>query len=272
MGHYTTVDGTRTYYEECGEGIPLFCIHTAGACSIEYYQFLPLMAAHGFRAIAIDLPGHGKSYPVDWQPFRNMHEYAEFVWRASETICDDAPVILGTSIGGNMTVDLACHHSKDIRAALALEGAAYTPTFPNVNIYEQPHACPGWQDIMERAAEQSMYRPIPEGKRIETRWMHRYAPQQVATADLQCWVNHDVRDKLGDVRCPLMVFKGEADYYLPEEFLDSTVAGVPEGLAEKIIGDKMGHYPMFEQPEALANICLDFLSRKGVLTESTVSS
>jgi pimeloyl-ACP methyl ester carboxylesterase len=124
---------------------------------------------------------------------------------------------------------------------------------------------------MERAAEQSMYRPIPEGKRIETRWMHRYAPQEIATGDLQCWVNHDVRDKLGNVKCPLMVFKGEADYYLPEELLDDTVAGVPNDLAEKIVGQKMGHYPMFEQPEALANICLDFLARKGALKESVVN-
>lgn len=268
-GHYAIVDGTRIYYEECGEGTPLVCIHTAGACSIEYYQFLPEMAKRGFRAIAIDLPGHGKSYPVGWEPFRRMHDYAEFVWRIIETICgDEKPIIAGTSIGGDMTVDLACYHSDDILAALALEGAAHTPTFPDIRLYEDPHAAPGWRDMMERAAISSLYYPISEEKITETRWMHRYAPQEVAVGDLECWATHDVRDKLADVSCPIMIFKGEADFYLPEELLDATVAGIPEGLAEKVIGPKMGHYPMFEQPEALAEICCDFLARNNVVVPS----
>jgi pimeloyl-ACP methyl ester carboxylesterase len=265
IGRYVLVDGTRIYYDECGEGTPLFCIHTAGACSLEYYQFLPIMAEEGFRAIAVDLPGHGKSYPVNWEPFRVMHDYAEFVWKVIEAVCEDHPVVAGCSIGGDMVTDLACHHSARMRAALALEGAAYTPTFPNVNIYEHPHACPGWRDLMERAAVNSMYRPVSDEKVTETRWMHRYAPQEIATGDLQCWVNHDVRDKLGDITCPILIFKGEADYYLPEELLDDTVSGIKTGLAEKVIGPEMGHYPMFEQPQQLASICLDFLKRKEVL-------
>ena len=259
IGRYADVDGTRIYYEECGEGVPLFCIHTAGACSIEYYEFLPIMADAGFRAIAVDLPGHGKSYPVDWEPFREMHDYAEFVWRIVEEVCDEKPVVAGCSIGGNMATDVACHHSEEMRAALALEGAAYTPTFPNVNIYEHPHACPGWRDIMERAAEQSMYRPVSEEKIVETRWMHRYAPQEIATGDLECWGNHDVRDLLENVSCPFLNFEGEADFYVPEERMEETVSGIEEGLAEMVVGEGMGHYPMFEDPQGLADVCLEFL-------------
>jgi pimeloyl-ACP methyl ester carboxylesterase len=86
------VDGTRIYYEECGDGMPLFCVHTAGACSIEYYQFRPIMADQGFWAIAVDLPGHGKSYPVSWEPFRVMHDYAEFVWKIIEAVCVRSPL------------------------------------------------------------------------------------------------------------------------------------------------------------------------------------
>ncbi|MBP6031001.1 MAG: alpha/beta hydrolase [Sphingobium sp.] len=273
IGRYVTVDGTRTYYEECGEGIPLFCIHTAGACSIEYYHFLPEMARRGFRAIAIDLPGHGKSYPVGWEPIRRMHTYAEFVWNAVKAICgDEKPVILGTSIGGNMTVDLACHHSPDMLAALALEGAGYTPTFPDLRIYEHPHAAPGWRDMMERAAISSLYYPVSEEKVIETRWMHRYAAQEIAVADLECWANHDVRDRLKDIVCPTMIFKGVADYYLPEHLLEATVAGIADGLSELVIADRMGHYPMFEQPEELAEICCAFLQRHGVQIPTVASA
>ncbi|WP_299269611.1 alpha/beta fold hydrolase [Halorientalis sp.] len=263
-GHYVDVDGTRIYYEETGQGPPFFCIHTAGACSIEYYELLPLIADAGYRAIAVDLPGHGKSYPVDWGPFRQMREYSAFTWDIIQEVCEQEPIVMGCSIGGNMVTDMACHYSDDIEAALALEGAAHTPTFPDVNTYEHPHACPGWRDIMERAAEQSMYRPVSEEKVTETRWMHRYAPQEVATGDLECWVNHDVRDKLSDISCPFMLFKGEADYYVPDDVMESTIADVPDEHGEFIVGDEMGHYPMFEDPESLADISLDFLARNGV--------
>ena len=55
---------------------------------------------------------------------------------------------------------------------------------------------------------------------------------------------------------------GEADIFLAEELLDMTIAGIQPGLAEKVIGEKMGHYPMFEQPEALTEIVIDFLRQK----------
>lgn len=263
-GHYVEVDGTRIYYEEMGEGDPFFLIHTAGANSMEYHELMPLIADAGYRAIAVDLPGHGKSYPVDWGPFRQMREYSAFTWDVIQAVCDEDPIVMGCSIGGNMVTDMACHYSDDMVAALALEGAAYTPTFPDVHEYEHSHACPGWRDIMERAAEQSMHRPVSEAEVEEIRWQHRYAPQEIATGDLESWVNHDVRDKLGDISCPFMLFKGESDFYVPDEIMESTIAEVPDEHGEFIVGDEMGHYPMFEDPQALAEISLDFLERQGV--------
>ncbi len=264
-GHYTVVDSTRIYYEECGSGVPFFCIHTAGACSLEFHDFMPLMVQKGFRAIAIDLPGHGKSYPVNWQPFQVMHEYAEFVWKLIGIISGgEKPVVSGCSIGGNMVTDLACYHSEEMLAALAFEGAAITP-FYQLNAYEEPHACPGWHSIMEQAAIASSYKPLSEEKAAELRWMHRFSSQEVAVSDMLCWANHNVLDKVKNIRCPYLVVMGEADIFLSEELLDMTIAEIPDGLAEKRVGKKFGHYPMFEQPEALAQIVIDFLERKKVV-------
>jgi len=64
-GHYVKVNGTRTFYDEIGDGYPIVCVHTAGACSLEYTYLLPLLAERGFHAYALDLPGHSRSYPVN---------------------------------------------------------------------------------------------------------------------------------------------------------------------------------------------------------------
>ena len=63
-GRYTEVLNTRAYYDICGEGIPLICIHMGWACSLQWYKFMPIMADAGFKVIAPDLPGHAKSMPL----------------------------------------------------------------------------------------------------------------------------------------------------------------------------------------------------------------
>ena len=54
----------RVYWEEAGAGIPLVCLHTAGA---DGQQFRHLMAdtkiTDRYRVIAFDMPWHGKSLP-----------------------------------------------------------------------------------------------------------------------------------------------------------------------------------------------------------------
>lgn len=268
-GHYADVDGTRAYYEEVGEGPTIVLCHTADACSLQHMYFLPELANRGLRAVAIDLPGHGKSYPKNWQPIRKMHEYAEFVWKLAKAACpNEKPIIGGASVGGSMTLDITCHHSDDMLAAIALECTAHVDDPKQwcnfVGDLEDPAWCPGWRAIYERAGSSSLYN-ITGDKLTEWRWQHRYRAQEAGSADLQCWVDHDVRGKLGNVSCPLMVFKGEADYWVPEETLDYIVSEVPNGLAEKVVGPKMGHYPHFESPSELADIAVGFLKRRGVL-------
>ena len=68
VGRYVniTVDGRayRIFYEEAGSGIPLFCLHTAGADSRQFRHMLndPDLTAK-YHVVAFDLPWHGRSTP-----------------------------------------------------------------------------------------------------------------------------------------------------------------------------------------------------------------
>ena len=77
VGRYLRLDiegvAHRLYFEEAGPpsgaGIPLVCLHTAGA---DNRQFRHLLAdpeiTRRFRVMAFDMPWHGKSTPPDgWQ-------------------------------------------------------------------------------------------------------------------------------------------------------------------------------------------------------------
>ena len=54
----------RIYFEEAGSGIPLICLHTAGADGRQYRAILNDEAiTKDFRVVVFDLPWHGKSSP-----------------------------------------------------------------------------------------------------------------------------------------------------------------------------------------------------------------
>ncbi|MCX5908562.1 MAG: alpha/beta fold hydrolase, partial [Deltaproteobacteria bacterium] len=176
VGRYLRMTGTRIFFDEIGSGIPMVCIHTAGANSLEYRELLPLLAGKGFWALAPDLPGHGRSYLVNDEPFRDMHPYAEFVWSFVQEVCEKKPVITGCSVGGSMTLDLVAHHSEEIRAAIAMEGAARTPVYPDTSIAEQPAWFPGWQAGVEiMGAPSSLNRNASATLIREIRYVHRNA-------------------------------------------------------------------------------------------------
>ena len=68
VGRYLHLDYAgrhyRVYFESAGEGIPLVCLHTAGADTRQYRGLLNAAAVTDrFRVIAFDLPWHGKSSP-----------------------------------------------------------------------------------------------------------------------------------------------------------------------------------------------------------------
>jgi pimeloyl-ACP methyl ester carboxylesterase len=264
-GHYVKVGTTRTFFDEIGDGYPLVCIHTAGSCSLEYTYILPLLAERGFHAYALDLPGHCRSNPVSNQPHTTIHQHAEFVHAFAETLQLKRPVIMGCSIGGDITLDYAAHHWREMAAGIPMEGMARSPTFPNPSALAHPSWGPGWQDQMERAATESLNRNCPAAKIEELRWMHRYA-QLSAIGDLEGWAAHDVRHLLGEVGCPMLIIRGEDDFWVPRPLIDETGRLLKD--AEVVHLENIGHYPMFEDPPFIAGMIADFCRRHSILRGS----
>lgn len=260
-GRYIKVNGTRTFYDEIGDGYPIVFVHTAGASSLEYAYILPLMAERGFHAYALDLPGHSRSYPVKWKQHRSIHEHAEFVHAFVNTLGLAKPVIAGCSIGGDITLDYAAHHWREMAVGIPMEGLARSQTFPSPSALVHPAWAPGWQDQMERAAVESLGRNCSKEKISELRWQHRNA-QVSAVGDLEGWSSHNVIEKLPGVNCPMLVIKGEDDFWVPKPLVEETVRVLPRGEARYL--NNIGHYPMFEDPELLAGIIADFCGKYSI--------
>ena len=124
----------RIFFEEAGEGIPLVCLHTAGTDSREWrHQLCDAAINKNFRVIAFDLPRHGRSIPpYDW--YKEDEEYAltaKFYAGILMSFCRelglDRPVIMGSSMGGNICLHLAEKYESELKALIAIEACEYSP-------------------------------------------------------------------------------------------------------------------------------------------------
>ena len=134
VGRYLRLDFNgrphRLYFEEAGQGIPLLCLHTAGADGRQYRDVLndPAITAR-FRVIAFDLPWHGKSSPpagFETEAYQLTTElYVDTVMAVSRALGLERPVVMGCSIGGRAVLHLALRHGAHFRAAIGLQSATH---------------------------------------------------------------------------------------------------------------------------------------------------
>jgi pimeloyl-ACP methyl ester carboxylesterase len=269
VGRYAEVRDTLVYYESCGDGVPMICIHSAGTSSRLYRHTLPTLAPDGLQLVAPDLPGHGKSMPIDWTPIDDLHDFAEWVLELAGVLGLERPVVMGCSIGGNIAIDLAVNRSDDIRAAIAFEGAAYTPTFPGSGTLQEPHTV-SWESVADAVAP-TVIRPDATPDQLkEIAWLHTAGSQRSFANDLVGWDKQDLRDRLGEVRAPTMIGLGLGDWFLPEDLVAPTVEGI-EG-ATYVRWENLGHWPMWEDPDTVNEAILDFLRSHDVLPESRAAA
>jgi len=246
----------RVFYEEAGEGIPLVCLHTAGTDSREWrHQLCDRDINENFRVIAFDMPWHGKSIPpvgFEKEEYRLTSKfYSEFVVAFCDALGLDRPVIMGSSMGGNICLHLALNFEEKFRALIAVEACDHSPGW-HISWLAHPHvhggeACAGV--VSGLMAPQS-----PEAERWETLWHYMQGGPGVFRGDLHFYKEEgDVRDRLSriDTRvCPVWLLTGEYDYSCTPEATMEAAAAVPGSKAD--VMPRLGHFPMSEHYEQFA--------------------
>lgn len=257
---HVEVDGTdhRIYYEENGpeDGIPLLCQHTAGCNNQEWRHLLAdEEITNEFRAIAYDLPFHGKSVPPTteswWEEDYTLtaETFAETIVGIADALELENPIYMGSSMGGNVTLELADWYPKRFRALIGLECSAYSPGF-YIDWLDHPHI--NTTEVNAYSCWGLMAPQSPEQARRETMYLYEQGATGVFKGDLYYYSeDHDYRGKLDQVNtedCPLYIVNGEYDYLTTPEDGRETAKGIGEG-ATAVETAKIGHFPMSEHPE-----------------------
>jgi len=128
MSTITTTDGTQIYYKDWGAGQPVVFSHGWPLSSDAWDGQLLFLAQHGYRAIAHDRRGHGRSSQTS--SHNDMNGYADDLAALLDALDLRDVVLVGHSTGGGEVARYIGRHGSK-RVAKAVLMAAVPPIMLN---------------------------------------------------------------------------------------------------------------------------------------------
>ena len=257
-GGYAAIDiegrRHRIYFEQAGAGRDLLFLHTAGS---DTRQFRSLMndpaLLRDWRMSAFDLPWHGKSLPPEggvpgeWR--LNTDRYVACIDAAIRGLGLERPVLMGSSMGGQICLEMAYRFPDTLGGVVACEACdritGREVPFAKHALYNQALAVPEWiYGLMSPST--------PRSRAIEIWWEYSQGGYGIFHGDIDFYAHDwDARERVAQIdtrRCPVIMLTGEYDFSCTPEMSRRTAAKIPGAEFQMMQG--LGHFPMTENPEA----------------------
>ncbi len=272
--------GHHIQYVDVGSGPVLILVHGFGAAIGHWRKNIPVLAAAGYRVLALDLLGFGHSEkpPLDYSLDLWQALLADF-W--AEKVQQPA-VFIGNSIGALLSLMMAADYPHMTQAAVLLNCAGGLNHRPEelplplrliMGTFTRVVSSP-WlgQFMFDRIRQKHRIRATlkqvygnPEAVTDELVEM-LYAPacdpgaQQVFASILTAPAGPHPRDLLPRVSCPLLVLWGDADPWTP--VTGGQIFQQPHWPAaiEFMAIPQTGHCPHDERPEIVNDRILTWLA------------
>jgi 2-hydroxy-6-oxonona-2,4-dienedioate hydrolase len=124
---FVEVDGRSVRYLEEGSGVPAILLHgsSLGSSADVFHRNLHALARHGIRAIAVDLPGFGKSDAADASSAAPPRK--TFLLRFMDALGLERAALIGHSSAGSTVVSLALAHPQRVSHVIILSTGSLLP-------------------------------------------------------------------------------------------------------------------------------------------------
>lgn len=251
------VPGARLFYVDSGGSGPVVVLlHAATGSSQAWEHQMPAFTASGYRVIAYDRRGHGRTTVTPGGPVATAADDLEALLTA---LAIDRADLVGTAAGGIVATDFAIAFGRRVRSLVVANSlvGVQDPEYVALGRRLRPAA---FFDLPADMRELSpTYRAAnPEGT---ARWL---ALEHVSRAPGPAPAPQPPKSRvtlaaLEALTVPTLLITGESDLYTPPPVIPLFAARLPR--AETLILHDAAHSAYWESPEAFNRAVLDFLSR-----------
>jgi pimeloyl-ACP methyl ester carboxylesterase len=251
---YADLPGVRLWYKDTGgRGIPVVFLHANTGSSQNWDRQIPAFTAAGYRVIAYDRRGWGKSTSDAAQPGTaadDLHALMKFLGV-------DRFHLLGTAGGGFVAFDYALSFPEQLRSLIVVNsiGGMQDPEYLELGRRLRP---PQFDAMPPELRELGpAYRAAdPDGTK---RWMELEHMSRQSGAAAQTYRNRMTFAMLESIKLPVLLITGDADMYAPPPLLrmfSSRIKG-----SESLIIPEAGHSSYWEKPDVFNRTVLDFMRK-----------
>ena len=238
MDLFTEIDSVRVRYRDAGSGDPVLVLHGWGA-SIDAIQSVTSDLSRSFRAIAIDMPGHGQS-PLPPKPWA-VSDYMNLVLGFMAKMNIASAHMVGHSFGGRITIKLAAEHPEKVEKIVLVDAAGVPP--PRKPVYYVKRG-------IARSAKLVAAVAGPPGRWLKDKIYSRIQSKDYAAAGplretFVKIVSEDLRPFLPRIKAPALLVWGRNDHDTPVSS-GETMHRLIQG-SELIVLDNAGHYSYADQ-------------------------
>jgi pimeloyl-ACP methyl ester carboxylesterase len=236
-----TPRGALTYFA-AGQGPVLVLLHGANDQAGAWVRVARPLAA-GRRVLIPDLPGHGRSAPLDGplgvgDLVAGLEALLDAEARATRV------TLAGNSLGGFLALIEALRRPERVAHVVLLNGAAVAGGGGSVELL------PRTRDEARQAVEKLTAPGAPRTPDFVLDDLVRRAPAsplaRLLRSPVREWL---LDDRLGELRVPVSLVWGQADQLLPPAYAERVRAGLPVARLTPL--PDCGHMPQRECPERL---------------------
>ena len=128
--NYEVIDGVRLHYVDEGSGPPILMVHGQPTWSYLYRKMIPPLVAAGYRCVAPDLMGFGRSDKPTNESVYTLRRHVELVTGLVEKLELKGITTVGQDWGGPIGLRYAIDHQDNIRALVILNTLVKTTKIP----------------------------------------------------------------------------------------------------------------------------------------------
>lgn len=247
-GHYLEVAGATAFVACAGDpdAEPLLCVHTAGQTGEQWRDVLLELPAAGYRVIAPDLPGHGRSDPAPAGPVTDLGAYAGWCGELLDALAVGRAHLVGCSIGGRIVLDLAGRRPGLPLTVVAMAANRREGMVSPAGLRRELEDAdsPSRADRTYLGTLASLGAAVAPERAELLAARHRREDPIVTTADLIGWAGHPLGALPAAIAAPVRLVCGAEDFWLDPAVAASLEEEIPNCTVCVLEG--VGHYPMEE--------------------------